>query len=184
MAALVAAALAHVGDRPAWRAAILADRQRRPGVVIAMAALALLLAAAIAALAGAWLTPRLTPEAKRLFLALALALQGGGALWPVRAPARLDRWRSGAWATAFAGTLLLVWSDGMQLIVAALAARSDLPWLAAVGATLGALAVIVPAALLGERDWLALPLAAARRITGAAFLLVAAWLALGALGLI
>ena len=36
MAALVAAALAQVGDRPAWLAAILADRYRAPGLVVAI----------------------------------------------------------------------------------------------------------------------------------------------------
>ena len=39
MAALVAAALAQVGDRTAWLAAILSDRYAKPGLVIAMAAL-------------------------------------------------------------------------------------------------------------------------------------------------
>jgi putative Ca2+/H+ antiporter (TMEM165/GDT1 family) len=76
MAALVAAALAQIGDKPAWLAAILADRYRAPGLVIAMAAVALLGAGLLAALMGALLAPKLTPEAKQLFLALALLFQG------------------------------------------------------------------------------------------------------------
>ena len=40
MAAIVAGALAQIGDRPAWLAAILADRYRAPGIVILAAALA------------------------------------------------------------------------------------------------------------------------------------------------
>ena len=72
MAALVAAALAQVGDRPAWLAAILADRYRAPGLVVAMAAIALAVAAGLAGVAGGLIAPQLTPEAKQLFLALAL----------------------------------------------------------------------------------------------------------------
>jgi putative Ca2+/H+ antiporter (TMEM165/GDT1 family) len=184
MAALVAAALAQVGDRPAWLAAMLADRYRAPGLVIAMAALALLGAGLLAALAGALLAPRLTPEAKQLFLGMALLLQGGGALFPVKAPDRLAGWRIGAAATSLIGLFILAFGDGVQFVVLALAARADLPWMAAVGATLGSLAVIVPAAVSGEAGWTALPLVAMRRIIGALFVLAALWLGLGALRLI
>lgn len=184
MAALVAAALAQIGDKPAWLAAILADRYRAPGLVIAMAALALLAAGLLAALAGALLAPRLTPEAKQLFLAMALLFQGGGALFPVKAPERLAGWRLGAALTSLLGLLILAFGDGVQFIVLALAARADLPWLAAIGAMLGSLAVIVPAAVLGESGWTALPLATIRRVIAILFLLAAFWLGLGAIRLI
>jgi putative Ca2+/H+ antiporter (TMEM165/GDT1 family) len=184
MAAIVAAALAHIGDRPARLAAILSDRYGRPGAVVAMAALALLAAAAIAAAAGIWLAPRLTPEAARLFLALALLLQGAGALWRAKAPDRLSGWRTGPWVTAFAGTFILAFGDGVQLIVMALATRAVLPWLAAIGAAVGGLAAIAPAAVLGEAGWTALPLAPLRRIVGGLFVLVAIPLGLGALRLV
>lgn len=184
MAALVAAALAQIGDKPAWLAAILADRYRAPGLVIAMAALALLAAGLLAALAGALLAPRLTPEAKQLFLAMALLFQGGGALFPVKAPERLAGWRLGAALTSLLGLFILAFGDGVQFIVLALAARADLPWLAAIGAMLGSLAVIVPAAVLGESGWTALPLAMIRRVIAILFLLAAFWLGLGAIRLI
>lgn len=184
MAALVAAALAQVGDRPAWLAAILADRFRAPGRVIAMAALAVLAAGLLAALAGMWLAPRLTPEARQLFLALALLFQGAGALLPVKAPDRLTRWRLGAFLTPLIGLFVLAFGDGVQFIVLALAARASLPWLAAVGAALGSLAVIAPAAILGEAGWTALPLVTLRRGIGALFVCVALWLGLAALRLI
>lgn len=184
MAALVAAALAQIGDKPAWLAAILADRYRAPGLVIAMAALALLAAGLLAVLAGALLAPRLTPEAKQLFLAMALLFQGGGALFPVKAPERLAGWRLGAALTSLLGLFILAFGDGVQFIVLALAARADLPWLAAIGAMLGSLAVIVPAAVLGESGWTALPLATIRRVIAILFLLAAFWLGLGAIRLI
>ncbi len=184
MAALVAAALAQMGDRPAWLAAILSDRYRAPGLVIAMAALALLGAGLLAAAAGALLAPRLTPEAKQLFLALALLFQGGGALFPVKAPDRLSRWRIGAAATSFVGLFILAFGDGVQFVVLALAARAELPWLAAIGATLGSLAAIATAAILGEAGWTALPLVALRRGIAILFAAAALWLGLGALRLI
>ncbi|MEA1086243.1 TMEM165/GDT1 family protein [Sphingomonas sp. M6A6_1c] len=184
MAALVAAALAQVGDRPAWLASILSDRYRAPGLVIAAAAVALLGAGLLAAAAGALLAPRLTPEASQLFLALALLFQGGGVLFPVKPPDRLAGWRLGAALTSLIGLFILAFGDGVQFIVLALAARAQLPWLAAVGAMLGSLAVIAPAAILGEAGWTALPLVTLRRIVGAMFVLAALGLGLSALRLI
>ncbi len=184
MAALVAAALAQIGDRTAWLAAILSDRWRKPGLVIATAALGLLAASAVAVAGGMLLAPLLTPNAKLLFLGLALLLQGGGSLFPAKAPERLDGWRVGAAATAFLGILILAFGDGLQFIVLALAARSPVPALAAAGATLGSLAVIAPAAFLGEAAWLKLPLAQVRIAFGVLFLIAAAVIGLAALSLI
>ena len=184
MAALVAGALASVGDRPAWLAAILADRLRSATVVAVAAALALALASGIAATAGAIVAPRMTPEASLLMLALSLLLQGGGALARVRPPERLEGWRIGRFPTAFLGLFILVFGEGLQFVVFALAARSTLPWLAAVGAAAGAAVVLGGAAMVGERDWLALPLRRVRVAVGALFLLAGAVLALQALALV
>ena len=184
MAALVAAALAQVGDRTAWLAAILSDRYRKPQLVILAAAFALLLAGSLAVAGGIAVAPLLTPNARQLMLALALILQGGGALLPVKAPDPLRGWRTGAVATTMLGLFILAFGDGIQFIVVALALRSAVPMLAAVGATIGSLVVIVPAAVLGEAAWTALPLVAARRIIGGLFIVAALWLGLGALGLI
>lgn len=184
MAALVVAALAQVGDRPAWLAAILADRYRAPVTVVLAAAAALAAASGIAAALGSLLAPRLTPEAKQLLLALALLLQGAGVVLPVRSPERLDGWRLGAVATATLGLFILLFGDGVQFVVAALAARTSVPALAAVGATIGGLVPIAVAALLGEQAWTALPLTTARRVIGGLFVVAALWLGLGALGLL
>jgi putative Ca2+/H+ antiporter (TMEM165/GDT1 family) len=183
MAALVAAALAGIGDRPAHLSAILADRSR-PGVAILAALVALAAATALAAIAGTLLAPMLTPEAARLLLALALALQGCGALWPGKPPERLDRWRLGGFATATLGLFILAFGDGVQFVVAALTAGGGSPILAAAGATIGATATITAAALLGERGWLRLPLNPVRWTIAALFLVLAAILALQALHLV
>ena len=184
MAALVAAALAQFGDRPAWLAAVLADRYRRPAQVLVAATCALGLASTVAAFAGALVAPHLAPNARQLLFASALGLQGAGAVWRAKPPDRLTAWRLGAWLSSFAGLFILFFGDGLTFIVFALAARSPFPLLAAVGALLGGMAVLAPAALMGEAGWLKLPLLALRRIAGALFVLTAAALALGALGLI
>lgn len=184
MAALVAAALAQVGDRTAWLAAILADRFARPGLVIAMAAFALLAASGIAAAGGALIAPLLAPNAKQLMLALALILQGGGALFAAKPPERLDSWRIGAAATSALGLFILAFGDGVQFIVVTLAARSPVPAFAAAGAMIGSLAIIAPAALMGEAGWTKLPLSGVRIAIGVLFLIVGLVLALGAVRLI
>lgn len=184
MAALVAAALAQVGDRPAWLTAILADRYRRPLTVLVAATLAIAAASAIAALGGALVAPRLTPNARALFLSIALILQGGGAMIAAKPPERLDRWRLGAAGTAALGLFILAFGDGLQFVVAGLAARDAAPVMAAAGATIGSVAVLAPAALIGERAWLTLPLVAIRRASGALFLVTGVVVGLGALRLI
>jgi putative Ca2+/H+ antiporter (TMEM165/GDT1 family) len=184
MAALVAAALAQFGDRTAWLAAILSDRYRKPGLVIAMAALALVAASGLAAALGAVIGPKLAPNAQQLMLALALLLQGGGSFFPAKAPERLDRWKIGAIATTALGLFILAFGDGVQFIVLTLAARTPVPALAAIGATIGSLVVIVPAALMGEAAWLKLPLEPLRIAIGTVFLIFGIVLALGALRLV
>jgi Ca2+/H+ antiporter, TMEM165/GDT1 family len=183
MAALVAAWLAHAADRPAWLAAILADRGGA-GPVIAGFALALVLASTVAVAGGVLLQPLLTPEARRLFLGVALVLQGGGAVFPLREPDRLAGWRMPVFAVALIGGFILLVGDGVSLVIAALAAGSTLPWAAVGGVVAGGLAAIVPAVVLGEREWRRLPLTAVRRGAGALFVVVGLVIGLGALGLV
>lgn len=184
MAALVAAALTQIGDRPAWLAAILADRYRTPALVLIAATAALAAAGALSTFAATLIAPHLAPNARQLMLGLALLLQGGGAFFAVKPPDRLTGWRLGAALTSFLGLFILIVGDGLMFVVFALAVRSPVPAFAAVGATLGSLAVFAPATLLGEAAWLTLPLTIARRAIGGLFLLVGIVLALGGVGLI
>ena len=117
MAAIVAAALGQLGDKTAWLVAILSDRYRAPGRIIAAAAIAILAASGLAATGGAFIAPRITPEAKQLFFALSLLLQGGGAFFPVKMPERLSGWRLGAVLTTLTGLFILAFGDGVQFIV-------------------------------------------------------------------
>lgn len=157
MAGLVLGALCQIGDRTPWLAAILSDRYRAPGTIILSAIIALTANYALGAVGGLMIAPLLAPEARDLLLALALMLAGVSASWRDKAPDRLTNWRLGAFGTSAIGLAIMVFGDRMQFIAAGLAMRSPLPSLAAVGATIGALAVIVPAIVIGEAGWVALP---------------------------
>jgi putative Ca2+/H+ antiporter (TMEM165/GDT1 family) len=172
MAALVLGVLTQASDKTPWLAALLSDRYRAPGVVILAAAVALAVNYALGVVGGLLVAALLTPEARLLLLALALVLAGLGTAVRDKAPDALEGWRVGRGVTVFAGLFIMVFGDRMQFIVAALAARSVLPWAAAVGATAGALVVTGYAAIMGERAWRALPLRAIR-IGAAAILTVA-----------
>ena len=184
MAALVAALLAQASDRTPWLTAILSDRFARPGLVIAGTVIALMIGNSIAAIGGAIIGSRIPPSAQTLLLALALLSAGGSALFPTKLRDRLSGWRIGAFLTSLLGVAILGLGDRTQFITAALAARTPTPALAAIGATIGALAVNVPAIIAGETARRALPLAAIRITIGLLFLVVGAVLALSALRLI
>ncbi|MDB5706131.1 MAG: hypothetical protein JWN66_3247 [Sphingomonas bacterium] len=184
MAAFVAAILAQASDRTPWLTAILSTRFAKPGAVIAGTVIALAIINAAGAIGGAIIGPRITPNAQNLLLALALLSAGGSALFPIKPPDRLSGWRIGAFATSLFGVAILALGDRTQFLTAALAARSPTPVLAAVGATLGAMVVNIPAIILGEEARKALPLAAVRITVGVLFLLVGAVMALSAVRLI
>ena len=182
MAALVAALLTQATDRSAWLAARLGSRFERPAVVIAGLVLALVIVNAIAAAGAILVAPLLTPNARALLLALALVSAGGAALVRPKPPA--ERFRGGAFVAALAGGLALGIGDRTQFITFALAARTPIPALAAIGATIGGLAVLIPAALAGDPGRAALPERAIRLPIAITLLIAGAVIGLGALRLL
>jgi len=183
MAALVAAMLAQASDRTPWAVAILADRFRRPAAILFAAAFAFAIVNTIGAVAGMLIAPRITPEARTLFLALALANAGLMALFPIKRPDPKGR-RSGAFLVSLFALLAFGLGDRTQFLTAAIAARGSTPFFAAAGATLGSLAIAIPATLAGERAYIRLPHLPIRIAIGLLFVLDALWTALGALRLI
>ena len=184
MAALVAAALAQATDRTPWLTAMLGDRYKSKAVVILAAALALAAGNALAAVGGTLVARAMSPNAKDLFLAIALIFAGAAAFGAIRSPERLSGWRTGAFLTSLLGIFILALGDRSQFLTAAIVARSPSPVLAAIGATIGALAVNIPAILAGERARRRLPITAFRISTGALFVLVGLYLGLGAIRVI
>lgn len=184
MAALVAALLTQASDRTPWFAAMLGTRFAGRAAVIAGTVLALAVGNGVAAVAGMLVAGQMSPNARDLLLALALLSAGTTAFWPVKPPPSRDGWRIGAFLTSLFGVLLLAVADRTQFITAALAARSDAPALAAVGATLGASVVNVTAIMIGEAGWRKLPMIPLRIGIGVVLCVVGAIQALSALRLI
>jgi putative Ca2+/H+ antiporter (TMEM165/GDT1 family) len=192
MAAFVAALLAQASDRTPWLTAILSTRFARPGTIILATAIALAIGNSIAAVGGALIGPRLSPNARDLFLALALVSAGGSALFAIKPPDRLSGWRIGAFMTSLLGVAILAAGDRTQFITFAISARSPspvpvpvlAPVLTAIGATIGALVVNIPAIIAGEDARRKLPITAVRVTIGILFLIVGVVLGLGAIRLI
>ncbi|WP_242138513.1 TMEM165/GDT1 family protein [Sphingomonas sp. TREG-RG-20F-R18-01] len=182
MAALVAALLVQASDRTPFTSALLGTRFADKRAVLAGIALAIALGNAAGAIGGWLAAPYVSPDAADLLVAFAVLSAGVAACWPIRSrgvPQRL-----GAFPAALTAIGLLAIGDRTQCITAALAARSSTPALAAVGATIGAIAVNVPAVFLGERGWGRLPLTPVRRVAAAVLIIVGAIQTLAAMRLI
>lgn len=179
--AFVAALLAGIGDRPAWLAAILADRYGRPLSVVFAFAIAHAAVSAIAAAGAVAVAPVMTPNAKALLLALALIFAAAGAVWKIKAPDRLERWRMGAFATTLLGGFILVFGDRTAFLTFGIAARSPTPFMAAAGAATGSIVVAFVAVACGEATWLRLPLRRISAAAGGILFIVGALMALSAL---
>lgn len=175
--------LSQLGDRPAWLAAILADRYRSPLKVVLMAGLAQAIGNGVAAAASLWIAPHMTPNAQALLLAVALVIGGLSGLLPAKPPARLESWRLGSWLTSLLGMAVLVSGERTPFFTLAIGVQG-LPWLAAAGGTLGAFAVTFVAVTLGEKGWVALPQRWLRLGVGGVFVVAGLWIGLGAVRLL
>ncbi len=156
--AFIAALLTQAGDRSPWLVAILADRYGRPFTVAFAALLAHAAGNAIAATGALLIAPLLTPNAKQLLLALALIFAAMGALWRLKAPDRLERWRLGSFLTPLLGIFILALGDTTQFFTLAFGVRAQTPWFALGGACAAILVVNLAAALMGELMWRQLPI--------------------------
>lgn len=182
MVALVAALLVQASDRTLLTSAMLGTRFAQKSHCVGGMVLALAIGNGVGAFGGSLLAPYLSPPASDLLVALALLSAGISGLWPVTgrtSPARL-----GAFPATFVTIGLLAIGDRTQFITAALAARSATPVLPAVGAILGAVAINLPAVVLGERWLRRLPLRPVQIVAALLLTLVGTVQALAAIGLI
>ena len=183
VASFVAAFLGEWGDRTQLLLAALAARTGRPAPAFVGIALAVAAASLLAGFAGAALVGLMPIRAASLLVALALGLAGLAGLISRRAPDPGSLTLPLVAAT-FIMALAAQIGDRTPFVTFALAARFDAPLLAAAGATAGALAACVPAALLGDRLAKTVPLRAIRLAGAALFLLAAIATALSALRLV
>lgn len=106
---------------------------------IMLACTAILIGAA-AACGGAWIAPRLTPEARSIFLGAALALTGGGLLFRSPGPRGEGNGDGGSGALSLLRLLWAGLSGHAPLLIAALAVRFLDPWMAGIGGAAGCFA--------------------------------------------
>jgi|GEM_PF-1243810 len=181
MAALVAALLIRATDPTASYVARAADRSGKAGAVLAGALLAILVTHAIAATAGFLLGPYMTPNPKRLFVALALLIAASGTIWPGK---QLDPGAARRPFAAVAGRLTLAgWGGRSEFVTLALAV-SGTAALAGVGGFIGSAVVLAFACLGGDVIWRTLPHRAVGIAVGAVLAIAGCWLAFSALRLI
>ncbi len=151
-------------------------RQRYEGTVVVALGMIVAMAAnaAIGAVAGGVVARLLSPEARNLFWALALAGAGAGLLWRGKGLEReLSNWRVGALPTSALGLFLLGFGGSPVFLIAGIAASRADPWMAGIGGGLGSIAAMLVMGGVGER----IPerLLASGRIALAIFLLLCAF---------
>ena len=181
LTAFVAAALAEWGDKTQLLVALLAAATRRPGRVLAGLFLALAASNALAAAAGTVIAGMVTIRAMTLLVALALLFAGvAGLIRREVKEAAPARWLvAGAFVLCLAAEI----GDRTQFLTFALAGRFGSAPLTAAGATAGALAACLPAALLGERLRETVPMRPLRYAIAGAFLVAGFLVAVSALQL-
>lgn len=176
-----AAVLAEWGDRTQLIVALLAARSGRPGLVLAGLLVAALISSGVAAIAGMMVADAITIRSMTLLVALALLFAGVAGLIRRKEPSiGSDK------TPVFIAALLLCLAgeigDRTQFLTFALAGRFD-PALATGGATAGIVVAGIPAALLGARLHMVLPIRAMRYIGAALFLITGFFVAINALRL-
>lgn len=182
--AFIAALIAQFSDAGPRLAAILADRYGARWKVVVGFMLAHAAGFAIAAAGAGLIAPMLNPDARALFVALALLFAACGMLWREPKLDRLEGWRIGALATSLLGAFILAFGDRTQFLAFALSVRTSSPGFAAFGALAGTMVVTFAAAAMGEEAWRALPHKAIRIASAAAFAILGVVMALGAWRLI
>jgi putative Ca2+/H+ antiporter (TMEM165/GDT1 family) len=180
LTALLACLIVEMGDRCQLLTLALSVRYKQHGAVISGLFLAAFANAALSAAAGGLIAPLLGPDARSLFLALALVSAGIGMLMPVKRPDLLTGWRLGAFATTALGLFILAFGNGAQFVAMAIAVHTADPILTALGAGLGVGAACLPVILLQQRFFTMLPIRWIRRAGGILLLLIGTILGLGA----
>jgi putative Ca2+/H+ antiporter (TMEM165/GDT1 family) len=168
-------AVAEIGDKTQLLSLLLAARFHRPWPILAGILAATVANHLAAAAIGVWLEDLLSPQVLRWVLIASFVAM---AIWTL-IPDKLDdeaAQNTGRWG-AFLTTLTMFFiaeiGDKTQLATTALAARYDAILLVTAASTLGLMLANVPVVFLGKALMQRLPLALARYLAAAAFLLLA-----------
>lgn len=181
---LLSTLLAEMGDRTQILAAALALRFHRNGPILAGLALATLLNSTISAIGGSVIDQWISERPVLLFNGIAYISAGLGMLMWRRKVELLEKWKTGAFMTAFLGLAILQFGDKSQFLIATNAATTPLWGFVLAGGAAGIFLACAPAIILREQLAQILPLQAIRRFGGVVMLLWGLWLALRAFDLV
>jgi putative Ca2+/H+ antiporter (TMEM165/GDT1 family) len=180
--ALIAAALASTGGRDQRLIAAFAGKLGKGGGLLFTSLVVAALTAGAAAWAGSAMAGLLSPPAKQMLAAIALALAATEMLWPRSDREPEEPTRSlGAFAIVLAARQN---GDGPRFLIFAIAVAGNAPALAAVGGAIGSAAALTLGWNLGADLARRLPLKALRLALAAVLLLAGAVIAILARGLI
>jgi putative Ca2+/H+ antiporter (TMEM165/GDT1 family) len=168
-------AVAEIGDKTQLLSLLLAARFNRPWPILAGILAATIANHLAAAALGVWLEDLLAPHVLRWALIASFVAMAVWTLIPDKleedAAQGTGRW--GAFLTTLAMFFIAEIGDKTQLATTALAARYDAILLVTAASTLGLMLANVPVVFLGKALMRRLPLALARYLAAAAFLLLA-----------
>ncbi len=183
MLCLIASAVAAFGGRWWLLGSAIAARK---GVPVALPGIAVsaIVAAGLSAVAGGLIADGVRGPGMLLFLALSLLFGGASALWPVKPIA--DRVTDSARGPVTATILLLATqlSDSAPFIILAAAAWSQTGGFAAFGGAIGLLAAAGAGLAIGPDQRTMVRVGQIRIAVGIVLLLLGAWVAVSALGLV
>lgn len=176
--AFLAALLAGAGARDQMLIAALAARRLLPFTLLGVALVTAVLAGVVVAKAAEIMAPMLSPNARVMFAGMAAVIAGLEcvAVGPGRQPKEPTRSLFAAMVVLLAHQL----TDGARFLVFAIAVATAVPSAAALGGAAGGAATVLIGAMAGEAV-LSGHLRLVRRVIGAVFIAVGAWLVLQAL---
>ena len=183
MICLIASAVAAFGGRW-WLLAVAIATRKGHAIAVPGIGISAVAAAGLAAIAGGWIVAEVRGPGLLLFLALAILFAGASALWPAKPiPERVSDSARGP----VAATILLLaaqLNDSAPFIILAAAAWTGDPVLAAVGGAVGLVAAAAGGIALSPSARAGPHIARWRSAIGIALLLLGAWIAVSAIGLV
>lgn len=175
-------ALAEIGDKTQLLAIVLAARFRKPVPIILGILAATLLNHAAAGAFGAWLASLIDPQALRWILGVSFIAMAAWMLIPDKYEEATDSAKSklGVFGTTLVAFFILEIGDKTQIATIALAAKFSALTAVVLGTTFGMMIANVPAVFLGELAAKKLNMRVVHAIAAGIFLLLGAFVLVGA----